>query len=122
VTTAAVDTGAVRRRVEQVMGLPLSLALRGRHASGDAADEAWARVLRELRAADAMFSNYRPDSWVSRLGRGEVDIADAPAEMHDVLELGERARVETGGAFDVRRSGVLDPSGVVKGWAVARAA
>ena len=39
-----------------------------------------------------------------------------------MLAIGERARVESGGAFDVVRDGVLDPSGVVKGWAVERAA
>ncbi len=44
-----------------------------------------------------------------------------------MLALGEQARRESGGAFDVRRTGadgieVLDPSGVVKGWAVQRAA
>ena len=63
---------------------------------------------------------------VSRLSRGEIDLADCPAEVHEVLALGERARVESGGAFDVRRPGpdgvpTLDPSGVVKGWAVQRA-
>jgi thiamine biosynthesis lipoprotein len=44
-----------------------------------------------------------------------------------VLAVAETARVESGGAFDIRRAGpdgrlVLDPSGVVKGWAVSRAA
>ncbi len=44
-----------------------------------------------------------------------------------MLALGERARLESGGAFDVRRttpdgSVVLDTDGVVKGWAVQRAA
>ena len=39
-----------------------------------------------------------------------------------MLALGELARLQSHGAFDVRRGGVLDPSGVVKGWAVERAA
>ena len=44
-----------------------------------------------------------------------------------MLAIAERAKAESGGAFDVRRPGpdgavVLDPSGVVKGWAVQRAA
>jgi thiamine biosynthesis lipoprotein len=58
----------------------------------------------------------------SRLGRGEVALDQCPPQVAEVLALGERARRESGGAFDVRRDGVLDPSGVVKGWAVARAA
>ena len=119
----------VFRRVEQVMGMPVSLALRGAHADDNdkATNEVWAQALDLLHEVDRVFSTYRHDSWVSRLGRSEVDVADCPPEVAEVLALGEQARVESGGAFDVRRrdtSGakVLDPSGVVKGWAVSRAA
>ena len=42
--------------------------------------------------------------------------------MAEVLALGEAAERDSGGAFAVRRGGVLDPSGVVKGWAAERAA
>jgi FAD:protein FMN transferase len=112
----------VRRRVEQVMGLPISLALRGRHDTGPEADRAWAAVLADLREADRVFSPWRADSFVSRLDRGEVRAADGPPEVREVLAIGERARRESGGAFDVVRDGRLDPSGVVKGWAVERAA
>ncbi len=118
---------AVRRQVAQVMGMPISLALRGRHADGPRAQAAWARALRALREADRVFSTYRPDSHISRLNRGELSVADCPAEVAEVLDLGERARRESDGAFDIHRAGAdgrvtLDPSGVVKGWAVERAA
>lgn len=117
----------LRRHVEQLMGMPISLALRGRHVHDAAAHRAWQRCLDTLRDADAMFSTYRDDSFVSRLDRGEVTLDDAPAEVREVLELGERARRESGGAFDVRRRAAdgttrLDTDGVVKGWAVQRAA
>ena len=117
----------VHRRVEHVMGMPVSLAVRGRHADDAAAADAWQDALAVLRYADEVFSTWRRDSWISRLGRGEVTVADCPAEVAEVLALGERARVESVGAFDVRRrtaagEAVLDPSGVVKGWAVDRAA
>jgi thiamine biosynthesis lipoprotein len=112
----------VKRYVEHVMGMPISLALRGRHEDDPAGRDAWAEALAALHDVDRVFSTYRPDSFVSRLGRGEVALADCPAEVAEVLALGERWREESGGAFDVRRNGVLDPSGVVKGWAVERAA
>ena len=109
------------------MGLPISLALRGRHAADDRAAAAWAAVVAELQDVDRVFSTYRDDSFVSRLGRGEITVGDCPPEVAEVLELGELARRQSGGAFDVRRAApggevVLDPSGVVKGWAVQRAA
>jgi thiamine biosynthesis lipoprotein len=117
----------VHRKVEHVMGMPISLALRGRHASGALADAAWHDAMEILREVDRVFSTYRADSAISRLGRGELRVEDCPAEVLEVLELGERARLESRGAFDVRRPGpdgvrLLDPSGVVKGWAVQRAA
>lgn len=113
---------AVRRRVEMVMGLPISLALRGRHARGPLADAGWADALAVLREADRVFSRYQPDSVISRLGRGELDLADCPPEVAEVLALGEEARRASGGAFAVRRPGVaLDTDGIVKGWAVQRA-
>jgi thiamine biosynthesis lipoprotein len=117
----------IHRQVAHVMGMPISLALRGRHACDDRAEAAWAEVLASLQDADDVFSTYRDDSVVSRIGRGELDESRWPVEVVEVLALGERARVESAGAFDVRRRGpaghdVLDPSGVVKGWAVQRAA
>ena len=125
--TRPVTRPVTARRVEQVMGLPISLALRGRHTDDAAADDAWQQALEVLHEADRVFSTYRADSVVSRLGRGEITTADGPAVVHEVLALGEQARVESAGAFDVRRPGpdgepVLDPSGGVKGWAVERAA
>jgi thiamine biosynthesis lipoprotein len=115
------------RFVEHVMGLPISLALRGRHAADHEGRAAWHAAMAVLREVDRVFSTYRADSIVSRLGRGEIALADCPPEVAEVLDLGARAERESGGAFAIRRRGpsgapVLDPSGVVKGWAVEQAA
>jgi thiamine biosynthesis lipoprotein len=75
VTTTVLPEG---RHVEQVMGLPVTLALRGRHARGPRAEDAWARVLAVLRRADEVFSTYRADSAVSRLDAGTTTLADCP--------------------------------------------
>jgi thiamine biosynthesis lipoprotein len=122
-----VSAAAGARYVEHVMGLPISLAMRGRHAADAAGRSAWAEVMDSLRAADEVFSTYRPESVVSRLGRGELTLDECPPEVAEVMDLGEEASRGSGGAFSVRRSGadgraVLDPSGVVKGWAAERAA
>jgi FAD:protein FMN transferase len=121
-----VSPGTVRQ-VGHVMNLPVSLAIRGRHAADNRARVAWARVMAELREVDAVFSTYRLDSVVSRLGRGEISLEACPLEVAEVLALGELAERQSRGAFRVRRAGsageaVLDPTGVVKGWAVERAA
>jgi len=109
------------------MGMPISLAMRGRHAAGAKALAAWAEVMQDLSEVDRVFSTYRPDSFVSRLARHEITLDECPPEVGEVMALGELAERESFGAFRVRRPGpsgepMLDPSGVVKGWAVERAA
>jgi thiamine biosynthesis lipoprotein len=115
-------TAPAVRHVEHVMGMPISLALRGRHAADRTGRAAWDAALAVLRAADRVFSTYRTDSVISRLGRGELGLDACPPDVLEVLELGAAAERDSGGAFAVRRGGVLDPSGVVKGWAAERAA
>ena len=115
------------RRVEHVMGMPVSVALRGHHATTAAGDDAWLEVVHELREVDRTFSTYRPDSTINRLDRGEITVEQCPPEVAEVLALGCDAEQQSAGAFSITlpdSSGRLrlDPSGVVKGWAVERAA
>jgi thiamine biosynthesis lipoprotein len=124
---AAVSPERPARYVRHVMGMPISLAMRGRHAADEVGHAAWTEVMAVLRAVDSVFSTYRAGSVVSRLGRGELVLADCPPEVGEVLELGESARRDSEGAFSVYRAGpggqvAFDPSGVVKGWAAERAA
>lgn len=112
-----------RTWVEQVMGLPISVLARGERAQSPEAAEAVSCVMAELRDVDDRFSLYRAGSELSLLARGELDL---DACHHDVLEVSllcvEATRL-TGGLFDpVTPDGTWDPSGIVKGWAVERAA
>ncbi|MFI8190049.1 FAD:protein FMN transferase [Streptomyces sp. NPDC085946] len=105
------------RRVEHVMGFPVSLRVDDERVPGEAADAVFAW----LREVDARFSPFRPDSEVSRLDRGEL--REIGADLREVLGLCEEYRAATGGAFDARLPGRgLDPCAVVKGWSVQRAA
>jgi thiamine biosynthesis lipoprotein len=119
-----VSTDPTRRAwVEQVMGLPVSVLARGADADAAWTDRVVALFLAELHEVDAAFSPYRPDSEVSRLARGELGLPDASVEVREVAARCERARQWTGGLFDATRPDrTWDPSGLVKGWAVERAA
>jgi FAD:protein FMN transferase len=76
-----------------------------------------------LQQADAVFSTWRPDSPVSRLRRGEITLAETPAEVRGVLASCATARELSGGWFDPwAMPGGVDPTGYVKGWAAQRAA
>jgi thiamine biosynthesis lipoprotein len=79
------------------------------------------RIIAWLHRVDATFSTYRPDSDISRLGRGEVRIGDCAPEVAEIIGLCEELAEVTGGCFSAYAGGGLDPSGVVKGWAIERA-
>jgi FAD:protein FMN transferase len=107
-------------RVEHVMGMPIVVDVR----DPDVDDAALDRMFDWLRAVDATFSTYQAGSEVSRINRGELSIEDANPDVREVLDRCEELRHETNGYFDARplSKAVLDPSGLVKGWSVDRAA
>jgi FAD:protein FMN transferase len=80
------------------------------------------RVCAWLHDVDRTFSTYRHDSEISRIDRGSLALCNASAHVREVLALCESARHRTHGFFDARATGRLDPSGLVKGWALDAAA
>jgi len=115
------------RRAEEQWGTVISVDVR------DLVDD---RVVDEcfafFRRVDDLFSTWRPETEIMRIGRGELRRADASPEVDEVLGLCEQMRLESGGAFDITAGALpnvperpgrapLDPSGLVKGWAVAKA-
>jgi len=108
--------------VEHVMGTVVSFDVRF-------ADEAQRTPMRVgiadavtwLHRVDDVFSTYRNDSQVSRLGRGEVRLADCDGDVEEVLEFCAQVGRETDGYFSSTYGGRLDPTGLVKGWAIQRA-
>jgi thiamine biosynthesis lipoprotein len=106
--------------VEHVMGTVVSLDVRG--SSTLVARAAFARAMAGLHDVDGRFSTYRVESEISRIDRGELRADDASSDVRWVLERCAALRDETGGAFDAHAGGRLDPSALVKGWAVQRAA
>lgn len=124
-------TTTVPRRawVEQVMGLPVSVHLRGPELRSTEVDKRVASVFDHLRHVDAVLSPYRDDSDLSRWERGDLALDHADPMLARVIRLCDEARARTGGWFDPHglpdpRTGTprYDPSGLVKGWAVREAA
>ncbi len=81
------------------------------------------RVFAYFEAVDKRFSPYRMDSEVTVFNQGRIAATDLSPEMREVLKIAERTKAETRGYFEIRRpDGDLDPSGIVKGWAIRDAA
>jgi thiamine biosynthesis lipoprotein len=101
--------------IRHIMGMPIAIDVRDPGVDVEPAF-AW------LHEVDATFSTYREDSEISRLDRGEIGLADCRPEIDEVLSRCLALERATGGYFSVRPAGRLDPSGLVKGWAVDGAA
>ena len=113
----------VLRTTEEVMGTVVSFDLRPRGLAHDAQQAGLAHAREILHRADDVFSLYRPDTPMSRHLRGELALADCPAEVGAVLQLCARVRDLSDGWFDPwALPGGLDPTGLVKGWAAREAA
>jgi thiamine biosynthesis lipoprotein len=84
-------------------------------------EEAVEDALGWLHRVDATFSTYLDSSVVNQLNRGEMRIADCPAEVGEVFELCAGVEADSAGYFSTRWNGTLDPTGLVKGWSIERA-
>jgi thiamine biosynthesis lipoprotein len=118
-----------RAWVHQIMGLPISIHVRGEDTASRTVEDRVAAVFAELRRVDEVLSPYRDDSDLSRWERHELPRAAADPMLAEVIDLCEQARERTDGWFDPYglpdpRDGRprYDPSGLVKGWAAERAA
>lgn len=105
------------KQTEIIMGMPVTIEI----VDGPRIANALARTFDFFRAVDERYSPYKPNSEVSQLNQGKPPKA-CSAEMQQILELCEATREETGGYFNIRRMGKIDPSGLVKGWAIHQAA
>ena len=118
--SAANGAGTLKVRLE-AMAMAFDVTLDG-FTDEAAARDALEAFHRDLIDADDTFSLFRSDTPMARVANGDLALEHAPAQIAEVLDLCEQFRIATAGAFNARRpDGVVDPSGIVKTWAVARA-
>jgi thiamine biosynthesis lipoprotein len=107
------------KQTKLIMGMPITIEIADEAALEDDFDE----VFSYFDYVDNKFSPYKKESELARLNAGSVAADDLSEDMCVILDLAEETKRETGGYFDViNRAGLLDPSGLVKGWAVKNAA
>jgi len=101
------------------MGTVFSFDVRG---GGTGAAAALDAAVAWLRHVDEVFSTFRPGSQISRLAAGTLTPAACSPEVREVFGLCQAAERRSAGWFSARYAGGFDPTGLVKGWAVERAA
>lgn len=106
------------KQTRLLMGMPITVEVAEPAVSQADLDMVFAYFV----SVDERFSTYKDSSEISKMNRGELLPAQYSADMQTVLALCEQTRQETDGYFDIQRDGMLDPSGIVKGWAIQHAA
>ena len=97
-----------------IMGMPITIELVDSD-DPDLMDAAFVRFTE----VDRRFSPYRDDSELVAFNAGRIGASDLSDEFRQILLQAEDARRLSGGYFDISRpDGRLDPSGLVKGWAI----
>jgi thiamine biosynthesis lipoprotein len=121
-SVAAADRILVRHTV-QISTAVYSLLLNGPPwMTRRGVSEALGDAVGELRAIDLTYSPLREGSLVALLRRGEVS-ADAYPPLAEIVARCDAMRAATDGWFDAWAvPGGFDPGGLLKGWAVERAA
>ncbi|HVY72874.1 MAG TPA: FAD:protein FMN transferase [Candidatus Paceibacterota bacterium] len=135
------------KETRAIMGMPITVEVIDEHASPNILEE----VFSYFTSVDEKFSTYKDTSEISKINEHlreksslekvlgsprkasarpfsqEVFHSDPEvnfsSEMQEVLELAEKTKQETGGYFNIKKQdGTVDPSGIVKGWAINNAA
>ena len=105
------------KQTRPIMGMPITVEI---------ADKATPEVFEDIFAyfisVDNRFSTYKKDSEISKINRSEITVDTYSKEMKEVLQLSEQTKKLTIGYFDIQKDGMIDPSGLVKGWAIQNAA
>lgn len=104
------------KQTKLIMGMPISIEI-----VGEPDEKILVDVFDYFTAVDKRYSTYKADSEISSINKGLVS-SSWSAEMKTVLKLCEQTKQQSSGYFDISHAGTLDPSGLVKGWAVQNAA
>lgn len=67
---------------------------------------------------DNKFSTYKKDSEITQINEGKILPQNSSPDMKLIFKLSEQTKKETAGYFDIHADGKIDPSGIVKGWAI----
>jgi thiamine biosynthesis lipoprotein len=104
------------KQTEVIMGMPITIEIVGHDVAGH-----FTKLFDYFRKVDARYSTYKKDSEISKINNG-LPKSKWSKEMKKVLDLCEQTRIDTKGYFNITHHGKRDPSGLVKGWAIANAA
>jgi len=105
------------KRTRLLMGMPITIeVIDPRIKETDIAS-----IFDYFASVDRMFSPFKKESEISRLNAGELTKKELSTDVRQILQLADDTKKESNGYFNVVHKGRIDPSGIVKGWAIYNA-
>ncbi len=105
------------KETRQLMGMPITVD------AVNASKETMESVFNWFVYVDETFSTYKQTSEISQINLGTITEKNYSKDMREVFRLSEETKKQTAGYFNIcRPEGYIDPSGLVKGWAIYKAA
>lgn len=102
-----------------IMGMPITVEI----VDSSANTAALQNIFAYFSSVEERFSVYKDTSEISAINAGRISLLEASPEMRTIFALAEETKKLTDGFFDIHRpNGSIDPSGIVKGWAILQAA
>ena len=100
-----------------IMGMPVIINI-----PNPVSGEIMQKLFDYFRYVDNTFSTYKKTSEITKINAGALDKFHYSPDMNEILRLAEQTKNETNGYFNIQKEHSIDPSGIVKGWAIHNAA
>jgi len=105
------------KQTKLIMGMPITIEVIDAHITKSDIN----KIFDYFTEVDKRYSTYKANSEISQINNG-LPKKLWSSEVKKVLKLCEQTKNETQGYFNIHRNGQIDPSGLVKGWAINNAA
>jgi len=102
-----------------LMGMPITVDIADKNAAGSDIN----KIFDYFKYVDKKFSPFKENSEITKINNGQVKEENYSEDVKEIFELSEQTKKETYGYFDIiDNNGKYNPSGIVKGWAIYKAA
>lgn len=99
------------------MGMPITIEILDKGSSASSI----LQIFNYFDSVDNKFSTYKKTSEISAINYDKLKENAYSKDMQEILQLAEKTNQETFGYFNIVHNGIVDPSGVVKGWSIYNA-
>lgn len=106
------------KQTKIIMGMPITVEITDANANAKSIN----KIFMYFKYIDNKFSTYKKTSEITKINTGKINKKNLSADMKTVFRLAKKTRKETNGYFNINKKNKIDPSGLVKGWAINNAA